>query len=657
MFQRLRYIIFVLSTTSNIFPYLFLLLLITIVVSFGMGAYYVGLFSPEALRAEGINNSIDGGFFDALWWSMKHILDPGALAENYGAPPMVIAFALFNSIMGLVITSALIGYIVNSIQSAVEETRKGTSIIKESGHFLILGWNRKAIPILTHLADLEEKLRVVILTATDPEILRNELRRQGRNLKSLKVLPLQGSITSPGELTRIALKNSAFVIVLAEGLGMKNSFSDVTTLKTLMLINAKLNSTKRPNVVAEIVDTDKLKIANIVSESQHPIVSSGQIISKIIVQCARYPGYSAVYRELFAIKKTTIEVAKIDHEEGDAFGEIASRILNGTAIGISWLKNDNGKQRRVTILNPEPDFDLAEDDEIIVIRDINEPLEISSQKTGSTSISNEATQINLGIPARPNVKKVLIFSISPNIGEIIKEMNEHTLERLEIMLACKNAAENCDFLSNILRKKHGDVKDIFATQPLFEPVEFDLEGAWSLEGLTLTEFDAIFILADESELRVDADSRTVLLLVLIKNLRDRSQGENFPPVVTEILDQQTLDLLDRSPINDAVISTEFISNLLLQVARNPFLEAIYRELLNAGGVEMGFRPMERYTTIGEKTNHGDIVKAAQGLNETVIGYKIFDEIDPSIIINPNKNECFQFSNKDQLIVLAQQLYT
>ena len=106
-----------------------------------------------------------------------------------------------------------------------------------------------------------------------------------------------------------------------------------------------------------------------------------------------------------------------------------------------------------------------------------------------------------------------------------------------------------------------------------------------------------------------------------------------------------------------MISTEFISNLLLQVARNPFLEAIYRELLNAGGVEMGFRPMERYTTIGEKTNHGDIVKAAQGLNETVIGYKIFDEIDPSIIINPNKNECFQFSNKDQLIVLAQQLYT
>ena len=657
MFQRLRYIIFVLSTTSNIFPYLFLLLLITIVVSFGMGAYYVGLFSPEALRAEGINNSIDGGFFDALWWSMKHILDPGALAENYGAPPMVIAFALFNSIMGLIITSALIGYIVNSIQSAVEETRKGTSIIKESGHFLILGWNRKAIPILTHLAELDEKLRVVILSATDPEIVRSELRRRYRNLKGLKALPLQGSIASAGELTRIALKKAAYVIVLAEGLGMKNSFSDVTTIKTLMLISAKLNSVKKPNIVAEIVDTDKLSIANIVSGMQHPIVSSGQIISKMIVQCARYPGYSAVYSELFSIKKTTIQVAKVNHKEGDTFGEIACRVSNGTAIGISWIKTENGKSRRVTILNPEPDFDLAEEDEIIVISDINIPLEINSKNRVSSSRENQAEKSGAQLSIRPNIKRVLMFSISPNIGEIIKEMNEHTMERLEIVLACKNASDNCSFLLNQLGERQDDVKDIFATQPLIEPMEFDLEGTWSLESLNLNEFDAIFILADESELRVDADSRTVLLLVLLKSLRDRNKDANFPPVVAEILDQQTLDLLEDAPINDAVISTEFLSNLLLQVARNPFLETIYRELLNAGGVEMGFRPVERYSNIDDEVKHCDIVSAAQNLNETVIGYRIFKGSNPNIVINPNKNDCFIFSKEDQLIVLAQQLYT
>ena len=188
-------------------------------------------------------------------------------------------------------------------------------------------------------------------------------------------------------------------------------------------------------------------------------------------------------------------------------------------------------------------------------------------------------------------------------------------------------------------------------------MEFDLEGTWSLESHSLNEFDAIFILADESELRVDADSRTVLLLVLLKSLRDRSKDADFPPVVAEILDQQTLDLLDAAPINDAVISTEFLSNLLLQVARNPFLETIYRELLNAGGVEMGFRPVERYSNIDDEVKHCDIVSAAQNLNETVIGYRLFKDSNPNIVINPNKNDCFIFSKEDQLIVLAQQLYT
>jgi hypothetical protein len=657
MFQRLKYLIFVLSTTSNIFPYLFLFLLISLVVSFGMGAYYVGLFSPSALQAEGINNQIDGGFFDALWWSMKHILDPGALSENYGAPPLVIAFALFNSVMGLIITSALIGYIVNSIQSAVEATRKGTSTIKENGHFLILGWNRKAVPILMHLAKLGEKIRVVILTATDPEVLRSELRRRNRSLNGLKVLPLQGSITSPGELTRIALKKAAYVIVLAEGHGMKNSFSDVTTIKTLMLINSTLNSLEKPNVAAEIVDTDKLKIANLVSEMKHPIVSSGQIISKIMVQCARYPGYSEVYSELFSIEKTIIEILKVEGCEGEIFGDIATRIENGTAIGISWFKGDGTNKRRVTILNPEADFDLAEDDEIVIIRNVDAPLIVNTNQREPSLLGTGIRNNTINPSKRPNIKKILVFSLSPNIGAIIKELNEHTMERLQVVLACKDAGKHCDILASQLLGSRGEAKDIFATQPQLEPMEFDIEGNWSLEGLALSAFDSIFVLADESESRVDADSRTVLLLVLIKDLLKRNMDTLFPPVVAEVLDKETLDLLEGSPINDAVISTEFLSNLLLQVARNPFLESIYRELLNAGGVEMGFRAIDRYVNLNQEIIHNDVVRVAQKLNETVIGYKIFQNSKPRIIMNPNKNDKFSFTNKDYLIVLAQQLYT
>ena len=80
-----------------------------------------------------------------LWWSLKHVLDPGALSENYGAPLGVIVFALFNSIMGLTLTGGLIGLIVNSMQNMLVAAKQGSSTIEEDGHVIILGWNKRGL--------------------------------------------------------------------------------------------------------------------------------------------------------------------------------------------------------------------------------------------------------------------------------------------------------------------------------------------------------------------------------------------------------------------------------------------------------------------------------------------------------------------------------
>ena len=615
-----------------------------LVISMGMGAYYFGLFSPDALEAEGIGNAFGGGFFDTLWWSLKHVLDPGALSENYGAPSMVLVFALFNSMMGLVIISGLIGFIVNSIQNAVEDVRNGTAVIREVNHILLLGWNRKAISVLKQLAKLKETMRVVVLTSTNTNTVRAELRRESRNLKSLKILPLRGSIASPSEMARIAIRKAAYVIVLAEGQGLKNTFSDVTTIKTMMLLNSSQNDGHSSNIVAEIVDTENLPIANIASNLSHPIVSSGQVISKTMVQCARYPGYAQVYSKLFALEENKIELKNIEKSEGVLFGDIAARMTNATAIGVSWLKTENGRQRRVTVLNPEPDFDLAEDDELILIKQANEDLKIIDSHPVAP-ITAAGVHFK-----RPNIRKVLILSTNPNVGSIIRELDQHSTEQLEIILACQDAMLVCKSLIS-------KYQEIYSEKLKIEPVEFDLEGIWSLERINPTRFDVIFIVADESETKVDADSRSTLILLLLRNICDKTREATFPPVVTEFLDPQTLELIENSPLTDAVVSTDFLSHLLVQVVREPFMESIYRELLNAGGIEMGFRPIELYTELANSVLHIDIVRQAQGFNEIVLGYKFDRETNPEIIINPKKDDRYTFSTGDKLIVLAQQLYT
>ena len=644
MLQRAKYLLFLLSTTSNIFPYIFLTSLMLLVISMGMGAYYFGLFSPDALEAEGIGNAFGGGFFDTLWWSMKHVLDPGALAENYGAPKMVLVFAMFNSMMGLVIVSGLIGFIVNSIQSAVEDARNGAATIREVNHILLLGWNRKAVSVLKQLAKLKETVRVVILTSTNTNVVRAELRQESRKLRGLKILPLRGSIASPSEMTRIAIRKAAYVIVLAEGQGLKNTFSDVTTIKTMMLLNSSRNDGRTSNIVAEIVNTENLPIANIASNMSHPIVSSGQVISKTMVQCARYPGYAQVYSKLFSLEDHKIELKNIENSEGILFGDIATRITNATVIGVSWLKIENGRERRVTVLNPEPDFDLAEDDDLILIKQANEDLEISDYSP-LERVKTTETLFN-----RPNIRKVLILSANPNVGSIIRELDQHSTEQLEIIVACQDANSVCESLGS-------KYEEIYSSKLKIQPIEFDLDGIWSLEKINPTEFDVIFIVADESESKVDADSRSTLILLLLRNICDKTRGVPFPPVVTEFLDPQTLELVEDSPLTDAVVSTEFLSHLMVQVVRKPFMESIYRELLNAGGIEMGFRSAEAYTELGKPVCHIDIVRQAQRSNEVVLGYKFDDGTKPKIIINPKKDEKYQFVAGDKLIVLAQQLYT
>jgi hypothetical protein len=146
----------------------------------------------------------------------------------------------------------------------------------------------------------------------------------------------------------------------------------------------------------------------------------------------------------------------------------------------------------------------------------------------------------------------------------------------------------------------------------------------------------------------------MIMLILEDVVR---RGGVLPPIVVELLDSKTRDVLKHSTIIDSVISTEFVSAILLQVAINPFLESIYSELINAGGIEMGFRRLDNYNALGKSMGYSDYLSRAFEVNELIIGYQIGDGPDAEVCLNPDKNTFPSLNSRDRLIVLAQQLYT
>ncbi|MEC8821464.1 MAG: hypothetical protein VYA08_11265, partial [Pseudomonadota bacterium] len=100
--------------------------------------------------------------------------------------------------------------------------------------------------------------------------------------------------------------------------------------------------------------------------------------------------------------------------------------------------------------------------------------------------------------------------------------------------------------------------------------------------------------------------------------------------------------------------TEIISVQLAQLVREPFLETVYKELLNAGGIEIGLRPVTLFVKANENVTMSEVNRQALSANEIPLGYQRENE---EVIIDPAKNEPIVFGENDQIIVLAQQLYT
>ena len=344
----------------------------------------------------------------------------------------------------------------------------------------------------------------------------------------------------------------------------------------------------------------------------------------------------------FASGRFLIEIRSIPNLEDVLFGNLASVFNNGAVMGVSWLdESPNKAARRVSVLNPEPDYDLTDDDQVIVLRNVDE--ELRSVSLDSFSSWEEPPERNI---SRPNVRKVLILAYNANLGLIIAELAKHAASDIEVVVACSHS----EVAEAQVRARYSE---LFTERLALSFVEFDLAEAWRLETLNVAAFDVIFIVADETDKTIDADSKTIMLLLLLGEIKSKGREIAFPPVVAELLDSESKLLCEGTPLTDAIVSTEILSIQLAQLVRDPFLETLYKELLNAGGIEIGLRRIGHYVNVSASVTMADVTRSALRFNEVALGYRSQSE---GVVINPQKDTARTFSEGDLLIVLAQQVY-
>lgn len=106
-------------------------------------------------------------------------------------------------------------------------------------------------------------------------------------------------------------------------------------------------------------------------------------------------------------------------------------------------------------------------------------------------------------------------------------------------------------------------------------------------------FDAVLLVADDTVSADESDAKTVIALLLLRDLYEKQTNVKKPRIISEILDPRTKDLVASDETTDFVVSSEITSMLLAQVSERRELNAVFADLFDSDGNEIYLKSASR----------------------------------------------------------------
>lgn len=633
---KIRYLVDKAFARKFLGQFLLFISLVVPVTLVGTTVMFFGLFSEENAAISSIPRDVDAGLLDSTWWSLNQVVRLPGFNRAYGATLPVVLYSLFLSLMGLVVFSVLISLINNTMRSRIEELRKGDTPVLERDHVLILGWNNKIFSILQQLARLQPGIKVVILAPRVMDDMQEQLRVAGIQRERIKVILRSGTPSDHGELDRVAVDRADSVIVLA------TDSDDSEVIKTMVLLTAREQWSGEPPVLtSEIAQSDNFELASIAAHNRVYVISSSRIICKVLVQTIRNPGLSDVYGELFSPSGNGIVAQFLPQCVDRPLAEIAHGLSAAIPLGIAWNQTRDGTVRHLAGLNPEPDYEVAEDERLVLLTRSPTVSYAQSGKMLESRIYQEGASVVPHVPAQ-----VLLIGWIDNLAGFLQELDAHALHGTEVtIISCSSEKQG-------EQRSVNDKTDDFSNLTLVIH-EGDPVAATTYEALDIASFQSIVVLADESDKDQDADTRSLRILLRLSDLLDRTDTKIH--TVVEILDENNRSLFSGLGVDDIVVSSEVVAAQLAQIARQDVLAPIYRELLSAGGVEISLRPAGDYVLLDTECHFADLLYAGQQKMEITLGLLLARD-GGRLLLNPPRDVSWRLEQDDKVIVLAQQVY-
>lgn len=569
----------------------------------------------------------NGGWLGVAWMSLLRTLDPGTMGGDTGGP-LFLGLMLASTLGGIFIVSALISVLTAGLEAHIHELRRGKSRLIERGHTVVLGWSEEVFTVIGELVEANQSERrscVVILTERDKVEMEDEIRRRIPDTGRTRVICRCGSPLQRADLELVSLDAAKSVMVLPP----VADDGDTDVIKTLLLLNNRSWTGRRPNIVAAVRRSPNLAAACLAAGDDALVIDVDDIAVRLIVQSHRQTGLSTVFNEMLSFVGSELYPYPVTGLVGVTYGEALNRFDLGIPIG---LRRKNGE----SLVNPPMNTVIARDDEVLVLAE--DDLLIRLANARPTIVASAITSAP-GRPPEPD--RTLMIGWNSRSAKIITLLDCLVEPGSLIDIAAAQRPEN-DLPERLENLTVG-----------YKPCEPTLRP--SLESLGLNGYRNIIVLTDEGVDSELADARTLVTLLHLRDIAIR-YGSPYS-IVTEMNNDANREIAQVTKADDFIVSTKIISLLLTQLVEDRHLHAVFTDLFDPAGSEIYLKPATNYLFPDTPANFATVIEAARHQGETAIGYRIARHSDEppayGIFLNPDKTAPLSLREDDAIVVLAE----
>ena len=488
-----------------------------------------------------------------IWDSIATVINAWMPSYEDGSPGYILLMAVI-AIAGVLFTSVLIGIITSAIEEKIDELKKGNSRVIESGHIVVLGFYPGEYTLIRQLilAAAGKPACIVVAEDMEREEIEQDINENVDVPKNFRIVCRTVDITSPASIEKCSVETSHTVIV--------SPTDDNRTMKAILAVSAILQEK----------GADDIRINAIVSKSAYSIrpsvaaahnvttLKTNDILAKMMAHSCTQVGLSGTFREVFDFDGSEFYLMELKGAEGLTFEELSACTEGGTPAGIL---SESGIE-----INPGPDCKIKDGDKILVFAPDGDSVRlIPSKPLSKLDFPDKAPEVE------EDEADTIIIGHNETLPTILRELPENVVH---VVLAGQETTEAEKAELAKVAKKRGLELEYFEGDVADEEAQLELAKM----------AEHIVILNDHDKDEDEADMETIFRLLDMRDIRAR-MGLKFN-ITVEMRLEKSEELVGQGESTDFLVSSNMSSLLLAQLAENPELVEVFREILSNEGNEL-----------------------------------------------------------------------